>query len=551
MNTKTTKWHAFKSSRFGRGMSKVRSVLEVFGRAIIVPVTVIPLLALIGSIGYAGQAIATAAGTYEGGVKIAVDAIKNIGMIAITNIDFLIAIGLSAGLAKSEKVSAALSGLMAYAALHFASNLMIQVVYPEMLKDASGYGLITRFGVLSFQYSAFGGIMAGLAGFFVHKYTYKLKFPEFLSFFGGPRFSPVAATLLMWVIGMPIGILWIYISRGLKSIGDSWLYMEAGAPLLYGITNKLLIPFGLHQVINSFLYYSSVGGSWIAPDGTLIEGIYNIAIAKLSYGVFVTAKDTWIVNGTFPTNIFSLSGAALAMYFMIPKENRKVAGSAIISGMLAAMLAGTTEPIEFTFLFVAPLLYGIHIILTGLVYMSMYLCNFAQVSTRGSGVITWLAVNALNWNNIQNVWGIFIIGPIAMGVYFVIFYFMIKFNDYKTPGRDGQVAILGKDLLIAEQQGVEQKVVSSSKNKKSDEYNDEFLQLIIDGIGGPENIVVLSNCVTRLRLTLKDETKLNKELVDQTKPYGYLETGNQIQIIYGPRVTNIATLLREKLGIES
>lgn len=184
-----------KKINFKTSLFRFRASLESFGRAILVPVTVIPLLALIGSIGYAGQAIATQAGTYEGGVKIAFDAIKNIGMIAISNIDFLVAIGLAAGLAKTEKVSAALSGLMAYAALHFAANLMLQVVYPEMLKDAKEYGLITRFGVVSFQYSAFGGMVAGVLGFYIHKKTYKLKFPEFLSFFGGPRFSPVVSTL--------------------------------------------------------------------------------------------------------------------------------------------------------------------------------------------------------------------------------------------------------------------------------------------------------------------------------------------------------------------
>jgi PTS system maltose and glucose-specific IIC component len=181
---------------FKNSLVVLRSAFENFGRAILVPITVIPLLALIGALGYAGQAIAQAAGTYNGDVKVGVDAIRNIGMIAITNIDFLIAIGLAAGLAKSEKIAAALSGLMAYAALHFSANLMLTVVYPEMLLTPKEYGLAIRFGVMSFQYSAFGGMIAGLIGYLVHRYTYKLKFPAWLSFFGGPRFSPVAATLV-------------------------------------------------------------------------------------------------------------------------------------------------------------------------------------------------------------------------------------------------------------------------------------------------------------------------------------------------------------------
>ncbi|WP_339030589.1 PTS transporter subunit EIIC [Spiroplasma endosymbiont of Cantharis nigra] len=541
-----------KKAKFKSFLTNLRSGLEQFGRAILVPVTVIPLLALIGSIGYAGQAIATEVGTYSGGTKIALDAIKNIGMIAITNIDFLVAIGLAAGLAKSEKVSAALSGIMAYAAMHFAANLMLQVVYPEMLKNAKEYGLITRFGVVSFQYSAFGGMVAGLIGYYIHKHTYKLKFPAFLSFFGGPRFSPVASTLVAWFIGMPIGVAWIYINQGLKSIGESWQHMGAGAPLLYGMANRALIPFGLHQVINYFLYYTSVGATWVNGEGVAIEGIYNIAIAKLGEGVFITAKDTWIVNGTFPTNIFSLGGASMAMYMCIPKENRKVAGGAIISAMLASALAGTTEPIEFTFLFTAPVLYVLHVIFTGMTYMSMYLCGFAQVSTRGSGIITWLAVDAMNFKNIQNVWGLFIVGPIAGAIYFGSFYLLIKKFNYNTPGRDGQIAVMGEQDNSKIQENILEKNEEKArpKNNKKEEYDEEFILNIINGCGGKENIKIMANCITRLRVTLIDKEKFNLDIINKTKPYGVKEIGNQKQIIYGPRVTNIATMVREYLGVE-
>ncbi|ARU91006.1 PTS system, N-acetylglucosamine-specific IIA component PTS system, N-acetylglucosamine-specific IIB component PTS system, N-acetylglucosamine-specific IIC component [Spiroplasma clarkii] len=442
-STQITPW-----TRFKGWLSKARGSMESFGRAILVPVTVIPLLALIGSVGYAMQAIAVEAGTYEGTVKIIADAIKNIGMIAITNIDFLVAVGLAAGLAKQEKIAAALSGLMAYAALHFAANLMIQSIHPDMLSGTGPKenGLAIRFGVMSFQYNAFGGMIAGLIGYIVHKYTYRLKFPKYLAFFGGPRFSPVASTLIAWLVGMPLGISWIYISRGLVAFGKGIGSLGPASPFLYGVTNRALIPFGLHQVTNYFLYYTSVGTTWVDSTGRTIEGIYSVAIAKLGEGVFLTAKDTWIINGTFPTNMFSLLGAALALYFVIPKENRKVAGSAIISAMMASFLAGTTEPIEFTFLFTAPWLYGIHVLFTGITYLLMYVCNFAQVSTRGSGLITWIAVNAVNFRNIQNVWGLFIIGPIMGSIYFVTFYFLIKYFNWNTPGRDGQIAVIGKDL---------------------------------------------------------------------------------------------------------
>ncbi|AOQ22412.1 hypothetical protein M1601_04080 [Mycoplasma capricolum subsp. capripneumoniae M1601] len=209
---------------FKSKFTSIIASLENFGRAILVPVTVIPILALIASIGYSGQAILSSIYTNTKpptAVSIIVNAIKDLGMIAITNIDFLVAIGLAAGLAKSEKVSAALSGLMAYAAIHLATNLMLKIVDPAMLEEPNLYGLKIRFGVMSFQYSAFGGMIAGIVGYLVHKHTYKLKFPEVLSFFGGPKFSPVASTLVGWVIGLYLGFIWTYINTGLKEIGNA------------------------------------------------------------------------------------------------------------------------------------------------------------------------------------------------------------------------------------------------------------------------------------------------------------------------------------------
>ncbi|WP_434328594.1 PTS transporter subunit EIIC [Mycoplasma capricolum subsp. capricolum] len=551
----------------------IRSNLETFGRAILVPVTVIPLLALIGAIGYTGQAIL--AQTYPKGIAkppvglaLAIDAIKDLGMIAITNIDFLVAIGLAAGLAKSEKVSAALSGLMAYAAMHLATALILKIVYGDpskteivfegvkkTVKDV--FGLKIRFGVLSFQYSAFGGMLAGLLGYTIHKYTYKLKFPEVLSFFGGPKFSPVASTLVGWVFGLGLGYIWVYISKGLTYSGNSLQKLGAFSPFLYYSLNRALIPFGLHQVLNFFIYYTPVGAQWIDPNGNQITGILNVSLAKLAFQEKITVQDTWATNGVFVNNMFSLTGAALAMFFVIPKANRKVYGSSIISASIVSFLSGVTEPIEFTFLFVAPLLYVFHALFAGLQNMLMYLFNFGSVTTRDSGIITWLIVNPINYKLISNVWGTLVLGPIVGVIYFAVFYFMIKKFDYKTPGRQegGLTHLVSKKEykeLQKEKREIEKlEAESDKKESKKDEINDEFINNIIKGCGGAENIKIMANCVTRLRVTMHDISKFDKSIVDKTKPYGYKEIGNQVQIIYGPKVTNIATLVREKLGVES
>ncbi|AGJ90520.1 PTS transporter subunit EIIC [Mycoplasma putrefaciens] len=570
MNKQPTK-SKFSKQKLKSRLSSFRASLESFGRAILVPVTVIPLLALIGAIGYTGQAILAQLYPQGSGTKppeaatLIVNAIKDLGMIAITNIDFLVAVGLAAGLAKSEKVSAALSGLMAYAAIHLGTSLMLKIIYtPEQLKEITkAFGLSIRFGVLSFQYSAFGGMIAGLIGYLVHKYTYKLKFPEVLSFFGGPKFSPVAATLVGWVFGLGLGFVWIYISKGLYASGKGLQNLGAFSPFLYASAERALLPFGIHHVLNFFVYYTPVGASWKAPDGTTIEGVISVSLAKLAHNTPILAKETWVINGTYVTKIFSLTGATLAMFFLIPKKNRKVFGSSIISAGAVSALSGVTEPIEFTFLFVAPILYVVHVFLSGFQNMIMYLLNFGAVTTRGSGIITWLIVNPANWRLIQNVWGTWVVGPIMSGIYFVIFYFMIKKFNFKTPGCDETGLthlITKKEYKKAQEDKSEEKelqheleelTAKEAKTAKKEEFDDEFINNIIQGCGGAENIKIMANCVTRLRVTMHDKSKFNKEIVDKTNPYGYKEIGDQVQIIYGPKVTNIATLVREKLGVES
>ncbi|WP_027063482.1 PTS transporter subunit EIIC [Mesoplasma seiffertii] len=525
-----------------------RSSLESFARAILIPISIIPLLALIGAMGYAVQAIAVSAGTYSGNTKIAADAIKNIGMIAITNIDFLVAVGLAAGLAKEEKIAAALSGLMALAALYVAGNMILSIVSPEMLigNGPKENGLITRFGVVGFQYSALGGMTAGLLGYIVHRWTYRLKFPTYLAFFGGPRFSPVATTLVAWLFGMPLALAWIPISGAIKSFGQGISSMGVAAPFMYGSIIRMLIPFGLHHVLNYFLYYTEVGDTWVNPQtNETVKGIYSIAIAKLGAGEFVTAKSAWIINGTFPTNMFSLTGAAFGMWICIPKQNRKVGGSVIFSAMLSSFLSGITEPIEFTFLFSAPILYVFHVIFTGFTYMFMYLGNFAQVSTRGSGLITWIIVNGINFKNIERAWGIFVIGPIMFTVYTTTFVVLIKKLKLKTPGANGTEIKLHSKKEFREKINLEPINVT---DKESEQLS--LTKTIIEGFGGQENIAILTNCVSRLRVTVADETLVNEDILNSTGNFGIKKMGNKYQVIYGPKVINIATELKKYLKME-
>ncbi|WP_339020370.1 PTS transporter subunit EIIB [Spiroplasma endosymbiont of Atherix ibis] len=180
----------------------------------------------------------------------------------------------------------------------------------------------------------------------------------------------------------------------------------------------------------------------------------------------------------------------------------------------------------------------------------MYVCNFAQVSTRGSGLITWIAVNGVNFKNIQNVWGVFIIGPIMVGVYFTTFYFSIKYFNLNTPGRDGKAALIGMDIKKTQNNENENKIENKNLEKTQKNKDLEEIEIIVKGLDGKENIKVLTNCITRLRVTLYDKTKFNEDIINKTNPFGIKQIADQYQIIYGGRVTNIATLAKEYLGLE-
>ncbi|MDI4567675.1 MAG: PTS sugar transporter subunit IIC [Mycoplasma sp.] len=499
---------------------------------------------MIGVIGYGFQAMGAQFKIENKTYKAIGDGIKNIGMIGITNIDFLFAIGLTAGLAKKEKLSAALSGLMALAALYFSSAFMLSLM-GITAKDAKDNkeiaailkGTITRFGVTGWSYGALGGILAALMAFWVHKHTYKIKFPQIFSFFGGPRFSPVATTFVVYTFGLLLAFIWVYLSYGIDAIGRgiSPEKIGAGAPFLYGLLERLLLPFGLHQILNNMLYYTQVGGVWEQSNGKQIYGVYNIAMAKLfddQYKKILNSNDTWIINGTYVTKIFSVSSIGLAIYYACPKENRKKIFGAISSSILASAISGITEPVEFMFVFIAPYLHFLHAILSGLFNMIMWLFNFTAVSTRGSGIFTWLLVNGLGWTKITKPWGLFIVGPIAGVVYFVIFYFAITYFDIQTLGREKEEIASNQEL-----------------REINNDNNLTLAQIIVKSLGGKDNILNVSNCATRLRVKLKDIKLFDPVLIKQTKNYGQLISSNEIQIIYGTNVINIASDVKELLNI--
>ncbi|WP_025755752.1 PTS transporter subunit EIIC, partial [Mycoplasmopsis cricetuli] len=427
---------------------KFVKALERFGRSLIVPIAILPLMAIIGAIGYllisigkqTPESIYYTSKIYKG----IAEAIKAIGLAPIYNLDILFAIGLATGLAKDEKVSAALCGIAALIGFYFAGNILenyakISNALPvELTKNLP---IIDRFGKNTkfFNFSTLGGILAGYLGYFVHKYTYRLQFPTAIAFFGGPKFSPVATILISFIIGLPFSYIWVYIYYAIAKIGQGVRSSGAGGAFVYGMVERLLIPFGLHHVPNAILRYTSAGGTWTFTnvEGTkeTFEGFYSILFAKLDHGVKITVEDSMISNGSYAIKIFSLPGAAVAMFLAVPKEKRKIAAPIIFGAVASSFLSGITEPIEFTFIFVAPILWIAHSVMTGLNFMFLYLAKVSAIAGTGEGIITWFLYNIPAHNILPNFWMLWVLGPIFFLEYLIVFYLLIWKLNLKTPGR--------------------------------------------------------------------------------------------------------------------
>ncbi|QIW62542.1 PTS transporter subunit EIIC [Mycoplasmopsis gallinacea] len=531
--------------------SKFRSGLERFGRSLILPVSILPIMAIIGAIGY----IMISAGNKTGAMKdanfaAAANAIKLIGMAPIYNLDILFAIGIAAGLAKEEKASSALCGICALIGLYFAGNVLLKYSSLKSLLDPKEVGkleLIERFGKYSnsFNLNALGGILAGYIGYLTHKYTYRLQFPKAIAFFGGAKFSPVATFLTSFIIGLPFNAIWVYIYYAIGKMGQGIRLMGAGGSFLYGFTNRLLLPFGLHNVPNAILRYTPAGGTWkfiVEGKEETFNGFYTILLAKLQHGQRITAQDSMISNGTYPTNIFALPGAAVAMFLAVPKDKRKVAAPIIFGAVSSAVLSGVTEPIEFTFIFVAPVLWLVHALMTGFTYMFMYLAGAGMVSGTGEGIITWLIYNLSGYEIIDRVWMLWVLGPVFFVEYLLVFYFLITKMNLSTPGRNGnEVKLMSKKEFREktankdkeETQQISEQTKELLKNEKEEDIN--LSKELINAYGGFENMTEIGSCISRLRISVIDKDKVDRDKIKALGAMGVVESGDQVQSVFGAK----------------
>lgn len=523
-------------------------VLQRVGRSFMLPIAILPVAGLFLGIGGSftnpttletyGLTSVMGEGTFLHHILLVMNAA---GGIVFDNLPLIFAIGCAIGMAKSEKATAALAASIAFLVMHASIGAMIQVAGgSEAYLDGSVANVL---GIESLQMGVFGGMIVGLGVAALHNRFYKIQLPTALSFFEGTRFIPIISSIVFLVVGILMSYVWPPIQEGIYAVGELVQGSGYAGTWLYGFMERLLIPFGLHHVFYLPFWQTAVGGT-LEVSGQLIEGAQNIFFAQLSDPTVskFSVEATRFMSGKFPLMIFGLPGAALAMYRTAKPENRKVTGGLLLSAALTSMLTGITEPLEFTFLFVAMPLYAIHCVLAGAAYMLMHIFQVGVGMTFSGGFIDMFLYGILQGNAKTNWIWIVIVGVVYFAIYYFLFSFLINKFNYKTPGRDDNASEI-KLYTRADMNG--KQADSTDTANLIENESDALSASIIYGLGGHSNIVDIDSCATRLRTTVANGDLVDIDILNASGAAGVMHKGKGVQVIYGPRVSNIKSNLEE------
>lgn len=443
-----------------------------------------------------------------------------IGLVAFIYLPVMFVIAIPLGLAREEKGVAAFAGFVGYAAFNLAINFYLTVNHildSEVQREA--YGVKSIIGIESIDTGILGAVIVGVIVAKLHQRFYTFKMPDALAFFGGARFVPIISAITLGIVGVFIPLVWPYFAAGINGIGS--LIEGAGVlgPMLFGTGERLLLPIGLHHILVALIRFTEAGGT-MEVCGQSVSGALNIFYSQLACSEtqgFSSDVTAFLSQGKMPAFLGGLPGAALAMYHCANVENRSKIKALLLSGVVACVVGGITEPLEFLFLFVAPALYVVHAILTGVGFMLMGLLGVTIGNTDGN-LIDFFVFGVLQ--GVDTKWYLV---PVVAAIWFVIYYSVFKFAilrfNLKTPGREVDTAEVDTELEV-------DFITQSGKGAA-----------ILDALGGKENITALDNCITRLRLSVQ-----NMDLVDadRLKSYGALGVvkldAHNLQVVIGTQV---------------
>ena len=536
---------------------KIFSVLQRVGRSFMLPIAILPVAGLLLGIG-SSFTNATTIETYgltkllgDGTVLHALLVIMNkVGSAVFDNLPLIFAVGVAIGMAKKEKEVSALSAVIAYFVMNTAINAMLtitgQILDDGSIAESVLEGTITSVcGIQSLQMGVFGGIIVGLGVAALHNRFYRIQLPSALSFFGGTRFVPIISTIVYMFVGILLYFVWPVVQNGIYALGSLVTGSGYVGTLIFGLIKRALIPFGLHHVFYMPFWQTAVGGT-MEVAGQMVQGGQNIFFAQLADSANIahfSADATRYFSGEFIFMIFGLPGAALAMYQCAKPEKKKAAGGLLLSAALACMATGITEPLEFSFLFVAPALFAVQVVLAGSAYMIAHMLNIAVGLTFSGGFLDFFLFGILQGNEKTSWMRVIPVGIIYFCLYYFIFKFLIKKFDFKTPGREDDDA----ETKLYTKADVNARKEAQADGTTSADKEDARSEAITRGLGGKKNISDVDCCATRLRCTVHEPGRVNDSILKATGASGVVHKGNGVQVIYGPNVTVIKSNLEDYL----
>lgn len=499
-----------------------------FGKSFMLPIAILPAAGLLLGIGGALSNPNTLVaypfldiGWLQGIFTVMADA----GSIVFANLSVLFAVGVAVGLARSDKGTAGLAALLAFLVMNASINSLLKITATLAAVNPGAAGQGMTLGIQTLETGVFGGVVIGLVTSLLHNRYNKIELPQFLGFFGGSRFIPIISSFAAILVGAAMYLVWPHFQKLIFAMGglvDATGYLGT---LIYGFVLRMLGPLGLHHIFYLPFWTTALGGSEII-NGQLVEGTQRIFFAQLAdpnTTEFYSGTSRFM-SGRFITMMFGLLGACLAMYHTARPERRKLVAGLLLSAALTSFLTGITEPIEFSFLFVAPLLYVIHAFFDGLAFMLAHILHITIGQTFSGGFIDFVLFGILQGEAKTSWLLVPLVGIPWFFLYYFTFRFLIRRFDFKTPGR--------------EDGAVEKDYVATTERAAT----------VLCGLGGKDNIHELDCCATRLRVTVNAVEKIDEVLLKHSGARAVIRRGNGVQVVYGPHVSNIKNEVKELLG---
>lgn len=506
--------------------NKVMNFFSALGRSLMMPIAALAACGIVLGLTAAlmkTEVLEAAPFLKQEVIFFIISTINKVSNVAFTLLPVLFSISIAFGLAKKDKEVAAFAGFIGYYTFLVSSSCMINSGF----MDFSALKISVILGVETVDMGAVAGIITGLLTAALHNKYHKITFPAAISFYGGKRFVALVVILASAVVGLVAPLIWEPISVGINGLGVVIGKSGALGVFIFGTLERLLIPTGLHHVLNSIFRTTAVGGVYDGVEGCLNVFLQYVGQVDLSE---LRPFTQFLGQGKMPFMIFGLPGAALAIYRTSPTDKKAKVKALMIAAVAASMVSGVTEPVEFSFMFVAPVLYVFHSLMGGLSFMLMSVLDVA-IGNTGGGLIDFF------------IWGVFQPGSnwfmvIPVGVAFFFIYYFV-FSWY----------LRRKHLSIDVAADEEEDDAPVDSGKKLEDAKNQKAALVIEGLGGYENIVAVNNCITRLRVDVKDMSLVQEDVLKKTGSLGIVKPSEtHIQVIYGPKVESIADAVREVLN---